>query len=253
MKLAIVGAGNVATHLAKSLKKANVNVSNIWSFHLENAELLAQQINAVAVSNLHQLIDQEIDIIIVAVKDDAIIDVYQQLSNYTGLIAHTSGSVALSALAAAKNYGVFYPLQTFSKDKAVDFNSIPICLEANSSANLVKLKNLAALLSKHVYEVHSKQRETLHIAAVFACNFPNYLYQIAQQLLAEQQLSFDLIRPLINETANKVQTALPNEVQTGPAARNDEQTLTRHQGMLQQNPDWLEIYKLLSSGIKDKV
>ena len=250
MKIAIVGAGNVATHLAKAFKKANVNVSHIWSYHVENAEILAKEVNAKAISRLDQLVDQEIDLIIIAVKDDAISEVSEQLANYHSLVAHTSGAVGLSALASATNFGVFYPLQTFSKEKTVDFSSVPLCLEANTPANLLILKNLASLLSKHIYEVDSKQRETLHVAAVFACNFPNYLYQIAQQLLAEQQLSFDLIRPLINETANKVQTALPNEVQTGPAVRNDEQTLAKHEEMLQQNPEWLELYKRLSDSIR---
>ncbi len=250
MKIAILGSGNVATHLAKALKLANVKVTAIWSHHFKNAEILAQEVSAVAVANLNQLINEESDVILIAVKDDAIKEVTEQLAGYNGIIAHTSGAVNLSALASATNYGVFYPLQTFSKEKEVDFKNVPLCLEANNAATLVKLKSLAALLSDNNYEVDSKQREALHIAAVFACNFPNYLYHIAQELLAQQQLSFEMIRPLIKETANKVQTALPSAVQTGPAVRNDRQTLNKHEGLLQQKPEWLDIYKLLSDSIR---
>ena len=189
--------------------------------------------------------------ILISVKDDAIEEVALQLTNYRGLIAHTSGAVAINALANHENYGVFYPLQTFSKNTALDFSTVPLCLEANGTANLNQLKQLANLISKKVYEVDSAQRKTLHLAAVFACNFPNYLYGIAQQLLAQHQLDFDIIKPLISETANKIQNALPMDVQTGPAVRNDEQTLKKHEGMLTKHPEWLNIYKLLSQQIKN--
>ena len=250
MIVSIIGSGNVATHLAKALKTVNVQVLNIWSNRFENAQALAQEVDAQAVSKLAELAADESDILLISIKDDAIAEVAPKLTAYNGIIAHTSGSVNLAALGGLKNYGVFYPLQTFSKQKEVDFSIIPLCLEASNAATLGKLKHLANLLSKHCYDVDSEQRKTLHLAAVFACNFPNYLYGIAQKLLAHHQLDFELIRPLIAETANKVQTALPVNVQTGPAIRNDEQTLTKHEGLLQGYPEWLTIYKLLSEQIK---
>lgn len=249
MNIAIVGAGNVATHLAKALKNASVAITTIWSFHFENAQALANEVNAQAVRNLHKLVDGDNDLIIVAVKDDAISEVAAQLEDFTGIVAHTSGAVDLSVLEQFENHGVFYPLQTFSKHKAVDFNAVPLCLEANNEATLNTLKEIANLLSEKSYEVDSKQREALHVAAVFACNFPNYLYRIAEELLAKQQLSFEMIRPLINETASKVQTALPAAVQTGPAVRGDQHTLTKHMDLLKQNPSWRAIYSLLSDNI----
>lgn len=250
MIVSIIGSGNVATHLAKALKTANVQVLNIWSNRFENALTLAQEVDANAVSELANFATDKSDIILIAVKDDAIGEVASNLIGYNGIVAHTSGAASISTLDELENSGVFYPLQTFSKLKEVDFSNVPLCLEARNSLVLVKLKELATLLSKHNYEVDSEQRKILHLAAVFACNFPNYLYGIAQQLLAQHQLDFDLIRPLITETANKVQTALPVNVQTGPAIRNDEQTLTKHQGLLSQHPEWLTIYKLLSEQIK---
>lgn len=252
MNVSIIGSGNVATHLAKALKKADVQVLNIWSYHLENAQILADTVGAKAVAEVSEIINESVesDIILIAVKDDAIAEVSSQLGNYNGLIAHTSGAIAMDVLSDHQNYGVFYPLQTFSKHTSLDFSDVPLCLEANNTNSLNQLKQLANLVSKNVYEVNSEQRKILHLAAVFACNFPNYLYGIAQQLLAQHQLDFDIIKPLIAETANKVQTALPMEVQTGPAIRNDEQTLTKHEVLLQQHPKWLNIYKLLSEQIK---
>ncbi|MNJ93142.1 Pyrroline-5-carboxylate reductase [compost metagenome] len=250
MRVSIIGSGNVATHIAKALRNANVTLLNIWSYNLENAQILANKVDAVAVAEIAQINTEDSDIVLISVKDDAIATVASQLVNYSGLIAHTSGAVTIDALSNHKNYGVFYPLQTFSKHKELDFSNVPLCLEANDTSNLDSLKHLAKLISKNFYEVDSEQRKTLHLAAVFACNFPNYLYGVAQQLLAQNHLDFDIIKPLITETANKIQTALPMEVQTGPAVRNDEQTLKKHEGMLQEHPEWLTIYKLLSEQIK---
>lgn len=250
MIVSIIGSGNVATHLAKALKTAQVQVLNVWSNRFENAQALAAQVNANAIEELADFASDNSDIILIAVKDDAIEVVVDKLGGYRGIVAHTSGSVSLAVLNNFENFGVFYPLQTFSKYKEVDFNKVPMCLEANNTATLAQLKSLASILSKQQSEVDSEQRKILHLAAVFACNFPNYLYGIAQQLLAEHQLDFDLIRPLIAETANKVQNDLPVNVQTGPAVRNDEQTLLKHEGLLAQHPEWLTIYKLLSEQIK---
>jgi len=254
MKTSIIGSGNVATHLAKALHHAQVEIRHIWSHQFENAALLAKQVGAKAVHQISEIANDEnateSDILLIAVKDDAIAEVAAQLKDYRGLVAHTSGAVPLSVLSENTNYGVFYPLQTFSKHKALDFDQIPLCLEANTGQNLQHLKTLANRISKNDFEVNSEQRKILHLAAVFACNFPNYLYGVAQQLLAQHQLDFEIIRPLIAETANKVQTALPMEVQTGPAVRNDEQTLQKHEDLLKEHSDWLTIYKLLSEQIK---
>jgi predicted short-subunit dehydrogenase-like oxidoreductase (DUF2520 family) len=252
IKVSIIGSGNVATHLGRALKNCGATVLHIWSQNLKNAEILAESIQSTAVKSIDDIANDGSDLVIISVKDDVISAVASALIKYEGLVVHTSGAVGLADLSFLQNYGVFYPLQTFSKHKELNFNEVPICLEANNNDNLQILKNVATALSQKVYEVPTDQRKILHLAAVFACNFPNYLYGVAQQLLAAHQLSFDIIRPLIAETANKVQTALPMEVQTGPAVRNDEQTMVNHQKLLQENPDWVNIYQLLSDQIKKR-
>ncbi|MFA6276117.1 MAG: DUF2520 domain-containing protein [Pedobacter sp.] len=249
MKVVIIGAGNVATHLAKALFSANVQVTQVWSYHYNNGKILADQVNATAIENLSAL-DKNADICLISVKDDAIAEIAQQLIDFKGVIAHTSGSVNMDILAGSANYGVFYPLQTFSKDKELSFATIPLCVEANNDATLQFLKKLANKLSTRVVEINSEKRKILHLAAVFACNFTNHFYALAEEVLTANQLEFDILRPLITETAAKVQQALPLAVQTGPAIRSDEQTLKKHEELLLQQPQLLEIYKIVSESIK---
>ena len=250
MRVILIGAGNVATHLAKALKVVNVQVSQIWSYHYENALLLASQVGAVALKDLATL-DQNADLCLIAVNDDSISKLALQLQDFKGIIAHTSGSVNMNVFEDLfSNYGVFYPLQTFSKNKAVDFSTIPLCLEANNENTLTLLKQLANKLSQNVIEVNSEKRKILHLAAVFACNFTNHLYALANDILVAHQLDFSILRPLIKETAAKIEHAMPNDVQTGPAVRNDEQTLLKHEQLLLEQPQLVEIYKTLSNSIK---
>lgn len=253
MKVSIIGSGNVATHIAKALHQAGIEITAIWSYTPKNAVQLALQIKGVkAVKNIAEMASIKSDFLIISVKDDAIEEVAEQLITYDGIVAHTSGSVSIEALGSLKNYGVFYPLQTFSKHKEVNFKSIPLCLEAKEKTTLQALTTLALLLSEKVHEVNSEKRRILHLSSVFACNFPNYMYSIAQNILQQHELDFDLIKPLINETAQKVQTALPAEVQTGPAVRNDQKTMAKHEELLKlMASQWLEIYRLLSGHIKN--
>lgn len=250
MKIVIIGAGNVATHLAKALQAKNKQIAQVWSYHYNNALTLAKEVNAQAIDSLKE-IDQQADLYLIAVKDDAIAEIAEQIKGFKGLIAHTSGAVPMEILnGITENYGVFYPLQTFSKDKALSFADIPLCLEANNEAALQTLKQLAQQLSTHIVEVNSEKRKILHLAAVFACNFTNHLYALADEVLKFNELDFAILRPLINETAAKVQHALPLAVQTGPAIRNDEQTIKKHEELLVEQPQLLEIYKTLSNSIK---
>jgi predicted short-subunit dehydrogenase-like oxidoreductase (DUF2520 family) len=249
MNVVIIGSGNVATHIAKALKAVDVNVTQVWSYHYQNASLLANEVNAVAIKELSE-VDFDADICLIAIKDDEIVNIANQLKSFKGVIAHTSGSVSLAVFNNFEKFGVFYPLQTFSKNKEVNFSTIPLCVEANNEISLAVLKELANILSTNVVEVNSDKRKILHLAAVFACNFTNHLYALADDLLKANDLSFDLIRPLITETASKVQHALPLTVQTGPAIRHDEQTLKKHEELLNDNQELLEIYKILSNSIK---
>jgi predicted short-subunit dehydrogenase-like oxidoreductase (DUF2520 family) len=250
MKIVIIGSGNVATHLANALYSAKLEIVQVWSYHYENASHLAAQVNATAIKSLMQ-VDKFADLCLIAVKDDAIEGIASQLKDFRGLVAHTSGAINIDVFANMyEEYGVFYPLQTFSKNNPLDFSNIPLCVEANTNNALQKLNDLAGKLSRNVLEIDSEKRKVLHLAAVFACNFTNHLYALAGKILDSNGLEFDIIRPLINETASKVQLALPTEVQTGPAIRNDEATIKKHTKLLLEQPQLLEIYKTLSESIK---
>lgn len=251
MKIVIVGAGNVATNLAKALiQLQGIKIIQIWSNQYANAQQLAVKVGATALTDLAQ-INPTADLCLIAIKDDAIATILPKISAFKGYIAHTSGAVALDVFKDTfANYGVFYPLQTFSKQREISFNEIPLCLEANTTEGLAFLKQLAAQLSSRVVDVDTEKRKILHLAAVFACNFTNHLYALADEVLQANQLDFDILLPLIAETANKVQNALPLDVQTGPAIRNDEATMQKHEALLNKQPSLLTIYKTLSDSIK---
>jgi predicted short-subunit dehydrogenase-like oxidoreductase (DUF2520 family) len=249
MRITIIGSGNVATHFAAAFKNAGHKIIQVYSRDMHNAALLAYHVNAEAINSLDQ-INSETDIFIIAVKDDAIIPAAQALAKFQKLIVHTSGATHIEALLAVTgNAGVFYPLQTFSKTKEVDFWQVPLCIEGADEQTTATLVQLAQTISNKIYRVNSAQRKVLHLSAVFACNFPNYLYGVAQQLLADNSMDFEMLRPLILETAQKVQTNLPGSVQTGPAVRNDENTMALHLQMLDDKPDLKVIYSLLSQDI----
>jgi predicted short-subunit dehydrogenase-like oxidoreductase (DUF2520 family) len=250
MKIVLIGSGNVATHLAKALKAKGEDVAQVYSPNLVNAKLLADSIAAEAISDLNA-VKTDADLYIISVKDDAIESIATGLKAVSGLVVHTSGTTDIKVLSAQiKHAGVFYPLQTFSKTKQVSFDQIPLCIEATDAVQLDVLKQLASKLSQRVYKLGGDKRRVLHLAAVFACNFPNHLYALADQVLTQNGLDFEIIRPLIAETADKVMTDLPENVQTGPAVRADETTINKHLSMLNNMPELQNIYQILSNSIK---
>ena len=249
MRITIIGSGNVATHFAAAFKNAGHRLVQVYSRDIQNAALLAYHVGAEAINDLND-INPETDIFIISVKDDAIMPVTGQLASYQRLIAHTSGVTHIEALLTLTPLaGVLYPLQTLSKIKEVDFLTVPLCIEGADEATTLQLEELARTVSNNVYRVNSAQRKVLHLGAVFACNFPNYLYGAAQQLLAQHDMDFTMLRPLILETAQKVQQRFPAEVQTGPAVRNDENTMVAHLQMLNNEPELQLLYRLLSQQI----
>ncbi|MEH3114680.1 Rossmann-like and DUF2520 domain-containing protein [Pedobacter terrae] len=250
MKIVLLGSGNVATNLAKALKANDEDVIQVYSPNVDHAKSLADLIGAEGINDLSD-VEQDADLYIISVKDDAIESVAKSLKNVTGLVVHTSGTTDINILSSqVKQAGVFYPLQTFSKDKEVSFENVPLCIEANGEIQLSVLKNLAAKMSSEVYGLNGEKRKVLHLAAVFACNFPNHLYALANKILSQNGLDFDIIRPLIAETADKVMSNLPENVQTGPAIRADESTLSKHLSMLSDMPELQNIYQTLSNSIK---
>lgn len=252
MKIVCLGSGNVATHFAQALKLAGADLIQVWSKTLANAEALANVLGSIATDDL-SAINPHADLYLICVKDDAITDVTKHLSAVKGTVIHTSGATPLSVLSTSgfNDYGVIYPLQTFSKKQAVDFKKVPLCIEADNETTLLALKNLASGLSEEVHEISSEDRKLLHLAAVYACNFTNHLYHLAATLLKRNDLSFSLLKPLIMQTAEKVQgEALPISLQTGPAIRNDELTMQRHLELISDFPVLTEVYETLSKSIK---
>ena len=250
MNIVLLGSGNVATHLALALKAIGENIVQVFSPNLINAKALADRVDSAYINNLAQ-INSDADLYIISVKDDAIVEVARKLADVNGLVVHTSGTTDIQGLSTeVKHAGVFYPLQTFSKTKNVDLKTIPLCLEANEASQLELLQLLATRLSNKVYQLDGEKRKVLHLAAVFACNFTNHMYALASQILNANDLHFDIIRPLIAKTADKVMLDLPENVQTGPAIRQDEGTINKHLAMLADLPELQEIYQTLSDSIK---
>lgn len=246
----LIGAGNLATQLALALHEKGVQVKQVFSMKLESAKELAERINSAFTNDLSQLLP-EADLYIIAVKDTAIQEVLENIILAgNSLIVHTAGSIPMSILDGfSSNYGVFYPLQTFSKSRKVDFSDIPICIEANHPANLLKLEELGKRLSKSVNQINSDERKTLHLAAVFANNFVNHFYAIGSEILQDKKLDFELLKPLIRETAAKIEIMNPAQAQTGPAKRNDKNIINTQLKMLHERPEFQKIYSFVSESI----
>lgn len=252
IKISIIGSGNLATQLGLALYNEGYLISQVFSRNKKNAEMLSKKLKSKAITDLKKL-SKDSSIYIIAVKDDAIESVAKQLKLKDQIVVHTSGSVSMDVLKkTSKNYGVFYPLQTFSKEKQASFKTIPICIEANNSSTSTTLQYFAKNISGNVQKVNSEQRKKIHIAAVFACNFSNHMYAIAEQILAKDKLSLDLLKPLIEETANKIKENKPSKVQTGPAMRNDKKTMDAHLKLLKKEKDLQKIYELISKSIIKK-
>jgi len=250
MKIIFLGAGNVATHLAWALKENGHEIVQIYSRTQLSAETLAQQLDTDFCISLDKL--KQADLYIYALSDNAIESVVNQVNIYSGIHIHTAGSVNMNIFERKfEKFGVFYPLQTFSKDKEIDFSQVPIFVEGCNKAVSQALYNLAKTLTNRPFEASSAQRIQLHIAAVFACNFSNYLYRIAADLLLKNNLPFDILQPLIMETASKIQTLSPDEAQTGPAHRQDMKTLQKQLEII-ENEDYKKIYSEMSEQISSR-
>ncbi|WP_418535768.1 Rossmann-like and DUF2520 domain-containing protein [Odoribacter laneus] len=250
-KIVLIGAGNVAHHLAPALLRAGMNLCQIYSRTLESARDLGRKTGITYTSDTFAVYPDG-DIYIFCVSDDALLSVFKNLRiNEDALILHTSGSVPLDIFKPYRqNYGVLYPLQTFSKTRNLDFGEIPLCIEAPDKEVLKTIGQIADKLSSKVYEISSEKRKKLHLAAVLANNFTNHLYHMAGKLLEKEDLDFNLLRPLIFETAHKVMQMIPENAQTGPARRGDTNILNLHKSMLKDNRDIQTLYVLLSQSIQ---
>jgi len=244
IKVVILGGGNVAFHLtAHFLKNKDIQIVQVYNRSIAKIEYLKKQTSIT--NKLNEL--KEADIYIISVADNAIAAISSQLNFKNKLVVHTSGSVAISELKSTSNKGVFYPLQSFSKEQNINFLEIPMCIEAETDSNFKLLETLAKSISNNIYPINSEQRKGLHIAAVFVNNFVNHLYQIGNEICIKNEISFRILHPLIKETANKIISLTPLNAQTGPAKRNDTKTIKKHEAMLPLNQQ--EIYTLLTKSI----
>ncbi|AWI26558.1 Rossmann-like and DUF2520 domain-containing protein [Flavobacterium pallidum] len=245
IKVSIIGSGNVAGHLVQAFAKSDsVELIQLFSRKKDAGITLPENISLV-----HDFAAlEEADLYIIAVTDGVIAEISGELPFKNRLIAHTSGTMPLETIGDDNRKAVFYPLQTFSKNKAVDFREIPICIEAQFAADFQLLERTARAISDKTYAINSDQRKALHVAAVFANNFTNHLYQIADEICRENQMPFDILKPLIVETASKILQLSPSEAQTGPAKRNDSKTIAAHEAFLSDYKK--DIYHILTESIQ---
>lgn len=252
LSLSIVGAGNVASHLAQALYNKKVRIDYILSRRKSSSASLAKQVQAKSTTSYDKLLQS--DVIIVAVNDDVIPSISNHITeagSYKGIVAHTSGSVSTKSFKnKIENYGSFYPLQSFNKDKELNIKLVPFCIYGNNESSQKTLTHLANKISNVVYPINDEQRASLHLAAVFANNFGNHMLTLAEQLCNQNQVSFDILKPLIIETFSRLQTANPSNLQTGPAMRNDKKVISKHKSILKKDPDLHKIYSILTDHIK---
>lgn len=247
IRITLIGSGNVAQHLIKAFAKSElIEIVQVYS---RKKEALSAVIEFDKItSNFEDL--KEADLYIIAVSDKAIADVSKQLPFQNRIVVHTSGAASLDVLDSKNRKGVFYPLQTFSKNKDIDFSAIPMCLEAENTFDFRILETVAKSISNAVFAINSDQRKALHVSAVFVNNFTNHLYQIGQEICEEHQVPFEILKPLIRETAEKINTLNPGDAQTGPAKRNDSVTINAHLDYL-TTENQKNIYKILTQSIQN--
>lgn len=249
MNVVIIGAGNLATNLSFALRNAGFNIVQVYSRTYQSAELLANKLSASFTNNIKE-IEPHADLYIASLSDDSLLDIIQQVNFSPSLLVHTSGSLPMDLLKKyAKDYGVIYPLQTFTKNKISDFKTIPICIEANNKDTEKKLIEISNKISTQIHLFNSDQRSKIHLAAVFACNFTNHMYTIAEEILQKENVSLDILKPLLKETLSNALISSPLKAQTGPAMRNDIKIMTKHKEMLTYNPLFEKIYSFVSESI----
>jgi predicted short-subunit dehydrogenase-like oxidoreductase (DUF2520 family) len=249
--VSFIGAGNLAWHLAPTLDNVGYAVREVYSKKRRNAIALAEKLYQCEVIEDLDFSDSPSRIFIISITDDAIEEVVGKIRlPAQSLVVHTSGSKSISVLEKAKaNTGVFYPLQTFTKNRKIQFDDIPIFVESADASSERRLMAMGKSISKKVTKISSEERKVLHLAAVFAANFSNHMLTLSKEVMFKHGLSFDYLKPLIAETLNKSLQIGPENAQTGPARRGDLQILDSHMELLKEDPDVAEIYRTISQHI----
>ena len=255
MRIALVGAGNVATCIGPRLKEAGHGIVTVYSRTPESAKLLADRLGVSFTTSFRTI--PEADVFLVMLRDDVLVGRAAEIASCAGkaILLHTAGSVPMDVwrTAGAVRYGVLYPMQTFSRTSAVDWNSVPLFIEGSSADVTDTVRELALTVSPDVTGLSSEGRRKLHVAAVFTCNFSNRMYAIAERLLAEEGVPFSVMLPLVRETARKVESMSPSEAQTGPAVRGDRKVVEEHLSLLRNYPGIAELYRLISIDINKEL
>lgn len=252
LKIGIIGSGNVAHHFATAFSKLPaINLKGIYSRNEETGSTLAKQTKVKNYNNLNEF-TQEVNLIIICASDDSISKITSKLQlNNNQIIAHTSGVVSIDVLkSATENYGSFYPLQTFTKQRQVNLNEVPFLIDASNEKTKTILLELACVLSNNVAEVKDEERRKLHVAAVIVNNFSNHLFALAKDYTDKLNIDFNLLKPLIQETALKILDQNPKDIQTGPAKRNDEKTIKEHLNLI-DDKNLKELYKWFTKSIEN--
>lgn len=245
MKISIIGAGNVGINMFQTLRKKK-EIKMVSFFNRSIEKIISHSNKIFITDNINEI--KKSDIYIISTNDDSIEKVSKKLKGRDGLIVHTSGSTEMNVLSIHKNFGVLYPLQTLTKDKLCNFKKIPICIEGNNDISKKKLEKLVKIIGSKYYHIDSKQRLSLHVSAVFACNFTNYLFSIAYDICTENKMPFEILFPLIRETIEKIEKNNPSKIQTGPAMRKDMNTIKKHLNFI-KSKNSKKIYSILTEGI----
>ncbi len=247
IRIVLLGAGNVASHLAEAFITSDA-IELLQIYNRSETALLPFKEKVKITTSLTEL--EDADCYIISIADDSIAELSHELPFSGKLVVHTSGSVTMEEPDPKNRRGVFYPLQTFTKNQPIDFSEIPICLEAETEEDGILLEKISNAVAGKIYFINSEQRKKMHLAAVFVCNFVNHLYHIGYEITAENNIPFEILKPLIKETSRKIENAIPSEVQTGPAKRNDKKIIAKQLESLhlQEHKD---VYSLLTNAITD--
>lgn len=254
LDIVFIGAGNLATNLGLALTRAGHNIVCVYSRTEHSASILAGKLGCTWTTDLQEVASSAhtCDVAIISVKDTVLAEVASQMPQSSKtLFLHTAGSMPMDTLTMS-HHGVFYPMQTFSKERETDFSVVPTFLECNNERDKELLLSLALSITDKVYWLDSERRKSLHLAAVFTCNFANYCYDAASQLLEKDGIPFEVMLPLIQETTDKLQELTPFQAQTGPAVRYDTNVISRHLKMLENEPEKQKLYALMSQMIHDR-
>jgi predicted short-subunit dehydrogenase-like oxidoreductase (DUF2520 family) len=248
MIVVFIGAGNLATCISLEMQRVGMTIGQVYSRTSDSAETLGKKLNCGWTTDMNDVIP-DADLYVFSVKDNALESLVSQLKPNNALWVHTAGSVPIRIFEGHVNrYGAFYPLQTFSKQRRVKLEGTPIFLEVSNPDDMKMLRKVAIALSGNAQEIDSEKRKSLHLAAVFACNFTNHMYTLAHKILEDKDIDYNVLLPLITETAVKISELPPAQAQTGPATRFDKETIDKHLAML-SDPGMQTIYKLISQNI----